>query len=128
MYFAEKDGVKKWTFVESFWWGLMALTTVGNGEKAPTTYIGKMIGGLCALIGVFILALPVPIVVNRFQDFSANYKNRVWRNEVLLKKQDRVEKLKKTGEVDTNTTKFFREAEKVNGTIEKKIPENGEKK
>jgi hypothetical protein len=25
----------------------------------------QLIGGLCALIGVFILALPVPIVVNR---------------------------------------------------------------
>ena len=42
IYFAEKDGVKKWTFTESFWWGLMALTTVGNGERAPSTFIGKV--------------------------------------------------------------------------------------
>ena len=42
IYFAEKDGLKKWTFTESFWWGLMALTTVGNGEKAPSTFIGKV--------------------------------------------------------------------------------------
>ena len=84
IYFAEKDGLKKWTFKESFWWGLMALTTVGNGEKAPSTLVGKVrlvkqlfticsiltypvqsIGCLCALIGVFVLALPVPIVLNR---------------------------------------------------------------
>ena len=70
--------------MESFWWGLMALTTVGNGEKAPLTLVVKVrpfkqmlsdlffliypvqsIGCLCALIGVFILALPVPNGLNR---------------------------------------------------------------
>jgi len=84
IYFAEKDGVKKWTFLESFWWGLMALTTVGNGEKSPSTLIGKSIGSFCAISGVFILALPVPIVLN---SFSSNYKNKVWRNEVMIRKQ-----------------------------------------
>ena len=42
IYFAEKDSLKKWTFLESFWWGLMALTTVGNGEKVPSSWIGKV--------------------------------------------------------------------------------------
>jgi len=109
IYFAEKDGLKKWTFMESFWWGLMALTTVGNGEKAPSTLIGKSIGSLCAISGVFILALPVPIVLN---SFSSNYKNRVWRNEVMLKKQERKEKNKQDGlylkEIDRS---------KINGNV-----------
>merc|ERR1712038_441707 len=91
IYFAEKDAAHKWTFMDSFWWGLMVLTTVGYGEKVPHTWAGQLIGGLCALIGVFILALPVPIVVNRFADFASNYKNRVWRNEVMMKKQERSE-------------------------------------
>ena len=41
--------------------------------------LGKLIGGFCALSGVFILTLPIPIVVNSFAQF---YKNRLWRNEV----------------------------------------------
>merc|ERR1719458_1019942 len=114
VYFAEKDGVKKWTFLESFWWGLMALTTVGNGDKAPSTHVGKLIGGLCALIGVFILALPVPIVVNSFSSNYKNYKNRVWRNEVLIKKQERSEKTKKEGIATTQFTKEERKG--CNGT------------
>ena len=46
IYFAEKEGGrgKSWTFMESFWFGLMALTSVGNGEKKPNTAIGKVKG------------------------------------------------------------------------------------
>jgi len=94
IYFAEKDAVAKWTFLDSFWWGLMVLTTVGYGAKAPHTICGQIIGGFCALIGVFILALPVPIVVN---SFASNYKNRVWRNEVMMRKQERSELEKQPG-------------------------------
>ncbi|XP_023343630.1 potassium voltage-gated channel subfamily B member 1 isoform X2 [Eurytemora carolleeae] len=86
IYFAEKDSENKWSFLDSFWWGLMTLTTVGYGSKAPKTAVGQSIGGLCALMGIFILALPVPIVVN---SFATNYKNRIWRNEVMQKKQER---------------------------------------
>ena len=43
IYFAEKeDREKSWTFMESFWFGLMALTSVGNGEKRPNSSIGKV--------------------------------------------------------------------------------------
>ena len=41
IYFAEKDAVAKWTFLDSFWWGLMVLTTVGYGAKAPHTMAGQ---------------------------------------------------------------------------------------
>ena len=50
------------------------------GELSPSTFPGKLIGGLCALCGIFILTLPIPIVVNSFASY---YKNRLWRNEVL---------------------------------------------
>ena len=46
------------------------------------------VGGFCALSGVFILTLPIPIVVN---SFAMYYKNRLWRTEVrknLLKDVD----------------------------------------
>ena len=46
-------------------------------------------GGLCALGGIFILTLPIPIVVNSFASY---YKNRLWRNEVAHKKRERAKK------------------------------------
>ena len=51
------------------------------------SFFGKFIAGFCALSGVFILTLPIPIVVNSFANF---YKNRLWRNEVELRKQERL--------------------------------------
>ena len=47
------------------------------------------IGGCCALGGIFILTLPIPIVVNSFASY---YKNRLWRNEVAYKKRQRAKK------------------------------------
>ena len=56
----------------------MTLTTVGY-DYNPETLLGKILGGCCALSGVFVLTLPIPIVVNSFASY---YKNRLWRNEV----------------------------------------------
>ena len=67
----------------------MTITTVGY-DLNPKTLLGKLIGGFCALSGVFILTLPIPIVVNSFAQF---YKNRLWRNEVEHKKRERMVQL-----------------------------------
>ena len=67
----------------------MTMTTVGY-DVNPKTLLGKLIGGICALSGVFILTLPIPIVVNSFAQF---YKNRLWRNEVEHKKKERIKQI-----------------------------------
>ena len=85
---AEKDPCYSWTMEESFWRGLMTLTTVCY-DLYPKTMWGKMIGGFCALSGIFILTLPIPIVVNSFVVF---YKNRLWRTEVNALKRERIRK------------------------------------
>ena len=71
-----KSCIKAW-----FFW-----STVGYGTQTPQSITGKAIGGFCAIVGVFILTLPVPIVVNSFASY---YKNRLWRNEVAHKRSVR---------------------------------------
>ena len=46
---------------------------------------------MCALVGVFTITLPIPIIVNSFGGF---YKNRLWRNEVAQIKRERLQEEK----------------------------------
>ena len=52
---------------------LILLTHYRYGELSPSTFPGKLIGGLCALCGIFILTLPIPIVVNRQTKIEIKY-------------------------------------------------------
>ena len=53
--------------------------------------LGKFVGGLTALVGIFTITLPIPIVVNSFAGF---YKNRLWRNEVAENKSEKLKTIK----------------------------------
>ena len=81
----------------------MTITTVGY-DLHPKTMLGKLIGGLCALTGIFILTLPIPIVVNSFATF---YNNRLWRTEVLQKKKERTLQIREELKSGRHRSKFF---------------------
>ena len=81
----ERDGPnwQSWSFYDCIWWGLMTLTTVGY-HLQPDTFLGKLACGLCALCGIFIITLPIPIVVS---SFAVCYRSKLWRNEIATRKR-----------------------------------------
>jgi len=80
----EKDSNPPWTLFDSMMWGILTVSTVGSDAQQPASLIGKIIGGLCPVMGVILLTLPVPIIVNSFAD---QYRNRVCRTEIREKKE-----------------------------------------
>ena len=74
---------------QSLWWSIVTMTTLGYGDMVPRTALGKVIGGICSLCGILVLALPVPVFVENFQ--------RLW-DQHHLKERVRARRLKKREE------------------------------
>lgn len=54
----------------AMWWGISALTTVGYGDIAPVTPLGKFLGGTIQLLGIAIFALPAGIIAAGYEEES----------------------------------------------------------
>jgi len=62
---------------EAMWWGVNAMTTVGDADYRPITPIGKIIGGLIAILGVALFALPTGILASGFAEQMRGNKQKV---------------------------------------------------
>ena len=56
------------------WWAVQTLTSLGYGDFPVETISGKLMGSLCAVCGVLVMALPIPIVVDNFADYYSEQK------------------------------------------------------
>jgi voltage-gated potassium channel len=56
----------------TMWWGITTITTVGYGDMVPITPLGKFFGGLFAIAGIGLLALPAGILSSGFYEMLHN--------------------------------------------------------
>ncbi len=58
------------------WWAIISITTIGYGDVAPITPLGKAVGGVIAVLGICIFALPVGVLGAGFVEEMARAKGR----------------------------------------------------
>jgi len=68
IYFVEREAQPEVfsSIPETMWWAVITLTTVGYGDVTPVTPLGRALGGLVALTGIGIFALPAGILASGF--------------------------------------------------------------
>ncbi|HEV7301321.1 MAG TPA: ion transporter [Tepidisphaeraceae bacterium] len=61
----------------SMWWAVVTLTTIGYGDVYPVTHLGKLLGGIIAICGIGIVALPTAIIASGFsEELAARRRQR----------------------------------------------------
>jgi len=78
---------------DAFWWCIVTLTLLGYGDTYPITAMGKLVAAFCAISGVLTIALPVPIIVEKYsnlyqlqkenEDHEGNEENEEKLNNLL---------------------------------------------
>ncbi|CAG2187066.1 unnamed protein product [Mytilus edulis] len=66
------------TFPSSFsglWWSVVTMTTVGYGDVYAKSTPGKIVGCLCAVCGLLILAMPIAIIATNFSNYYQKMKD-----------------------------------------------------
>ena len=80
----EEENTGFYSIPQGMWWAVQTLTSLGYGDFAPVTFLGKVVGSCCAVCGVLVMALPIPIVVDNFADY---YKEQKKAEAKELKKE-----------------------------------------
>ena len=65
----------------SIYWAIVTMTTVGYGDMVPVTPLGKFIGGLIAIIGIGMVALPAGMLASGFSE-QLHQRRREFESEV----------------------------------------------
>ena len=79
IYFAENEANEEMfpSIPQSFWWAIVTVTTLGYGDVVPVTKEGKIIGAMCAICGVIIIAIPVSVIGSNFSYFYMQARTRI---------------------------------------------------
>jgi voltage-gated potassium channel len=63
------------SILHTLWWGVVTLSTVGYGDMYPITPLGKLVGGVVALSGIALFALPAGIIAAGLVE-SLHHRNK----------------------------------------------------
>jgi voltage-gated potassium channel len=78
VYYAEAEAQPEvfTSIPKTLWWGIVTLTTVGYGDMYPITVTGRILGGIVAVIGIGVVAVPAGIIASGLLEEMAREKKK----------------------------------------------------
>jgi voltage-gated potassium channel len=78
MYFAEAEAQpdKFGSIPRALWWAIITMTTIGYGDTYPITALGRVLGGIIAIAGVMMIALPTGIFAASFSEAMERHRQK----------------------------------------------------
>ena len=75
----------------SFWWTIITMTTVGYGDMAPITPLGRIVGSFCAVFGVIVMVcLPSPVFISSFNEIYLQYVETLKKSEQVAAEEAKI--------------------------------------
>lgn len=115
------------SIIQSMWWTVVTLTTVGYGDVAPITLGGKLVGAGTAIMGVCSVALLTGVVANSFSAQLAR-KRAVFESAVLRALHDGVISSEETDLLKKMRDEFNLSAEHADAIFLKAQEEHDQRK
>lgn len=75
---------------DAIWWVYVTITTVGYGDKYPTTNEGRLVGMIVMLVGVGLFAVLTGFLANKFLPSADETSAKPTEDDALLKLQNEV--------------------------------------
>ena len=106
------------TIEDGIWWALVTITTVGYGDIAPLTTLGRLVAGALMFVGLGLIATVTAIVSAKF---IANYVDHHTNDDVLEKLEELEDEIEKIEEIESNVVGKLKELEEEIDELNKKI-------
>jgi voltage-gated potassium channel len=87
---------------DAMWWAVVTMTTVGYGDMVPVTPLGRVVGGVIAIIGLGMVALPAGLLASGFseqlhqrrQEFEAAVSRTLARGAITPEEGDELKEIR----------------------------------
>lgn len=86
-YFAERNAQDGLTLIDSIWWAMVTMTTVGYGDYFPQTFVGRFfVGYPCFIIGIGLIGYLLGMLAESMIDLTAKKR----KGQLKLRMKDHI--------------------------------------
>lgn len=109
-YYSAAEG---WSYIDSFYFSTITLTTIGFGDFSPTTPAAKLFTSIYALLGIGVMLYILSSVIGVFVFKQERYFDKLFFPvRRMMKKEKEIEKEEK--KIEKQEEKIEREEDKIN--------------